>query len=452
EEGQFYTRDDKNEGTLFYNGTITEGADSVFLKLYADDKLVKTETGRVGPDKSYALTAKLRPGLIRYKVEFGTKSGVRETVLEKVGNLVCGDAYLIDGQSNALALDTGENSPPESREWIRSYGGPKSRGDESGWADRFANGKHENLWSNPIWKGPGKVELGWWGMELAKRLLASQKVPICIIQAAEGGTRIDEHKRNEANHTDLKTLYGHMLWRIEHARLTHGIRAVLWHQGESDQGSDGPDGGYGWETYHQYFLDMSAEWKQDMPNIRHYYVYQIWPNACSMGNSHGDMLREVLRTLPSLYSNMSIMSTHGIKPPGGCHFPLTGWSEFARLIQPLIERDNYGKVPTASITPPNLKRVAFAAGAKDTVLLEFDQPVVWSDALTGEFYLDGEKGKVASGSVAGNVLTLKLKEPSAATKITYLKEMSWSQETLLNGANGIAALTFCDVPIATLKN
>ena len=82
-------------------------------------------------------------------------------------------------------------------------------------------------------------------------------------------------------------------------------------------------------------------------------------------------------------------------------------------------------------------------------MLEFDQPVAWSDTLAGQFYLDGEKDKVASGSVAGNVLTLKLKEASTAGRITYLKEVSWKQETLLNGTNGIAALTFCDVPLVT---
>lgn len=64
-----------------------------------------------------------------------------------------------------------------------------------------------------------------------------------------------------------------------------------------------------------------------------------------------------------------------------------------------------------------------------------------------EFYPDGARGKVASGAVNENVLTLKLKEPSAARKTTYLKEMSWSQERLLIGRNGIAALAFCDVPI-----
>jgi hypothetical protein len=50
------------------------------------------------------------------------------------------------------------------------------------------------------------------------------------------------------------------------------------------------------------------------------------------------------------------------------------------------------------------------------------------------------------------VVTLKLKKPSAATKITYLKEMRWSEDKLLLGANGIAALTFCEVPVAAAKS
>jgi hypothetical protein len=439
EDGQFYARDDRNEGTLHYNGTLTDAADSVFLKLYADGKLVKTEIVKPGADKAYALSTKLKPGLIHYRVEFGTKTGGRETVLQTVGNLVCGDAYIIDGQSNALATDTREQSPPETNEWIRSYGRPSQN----------AKDNQANLWCLPVWKAQKgeKAELGWWGMELAKRLLETQKVPIFMINAAVGGTRIDQHQRSAADPTDLTTIYGRMLWRVQHAKLTHGIRGILWHQGENDQGADGPMGGYGWETYQPLFVEMAAGWKQDFPNVQRYYLFQIWPNSCSMGgrDGNGDRLREKQRTLPQLFSNMSIMSTLGVRPPGGCHFPLTGWGEFARLIQPLIERDFYGKLPAASIAPPNLVHVSYMA--KDTIALEFDQPVVWTDALAGQFYLDGEKDKVASGSVSGNVLTLKLKEASAAKTITYLKEVAWSQDTLLNGANGIAALTFCEVPL-----
>ena len=441
EDGQFYARDDKGEGTLYYNGTLTEAADSVFLKVYADDKPYKTETARPAADKSYGFAVKLKPGLIKYKVEFGIRTGGKETVQQTVSNIVCGDAYLIEGQSNALATDTHEQSPPDTNEWIRSYGRPPANAKEA----------PGNLWCNPVWKAQSgeKAELGWWGMELAKRLLESQKVPIFIINAAVGGTRIDQHQRNAADPTDLTTIYGRVLWRAQQAKLTHGIRGILWHQGESDQGSDGPTGGYGWEAYQQLFMEMSAGWKQDFPNVQHYYTFQIWPNSCSMADrmGSGDRLREKQRTLPQLFSHMSIMSTLGVRPPGGCHFPLVGWAEFARLIQPLIERDNYGKVPAAAITPPNLLHASYAGGTKDTIALEFDQPVVWADTLAGQFYLDGEKDKVASGSVSGNVLTLKLKEASAAQQITYLKEIAWSQDTLLNGANGLAALTFCEVPL-----
>jgi hypothetical protein len=445
EDGQFYTRDEKNEGTLHYNGTLTEAADAVFLKLFADDKLVKTETSKPGAEKAYTFAVKLKPGLIKYKVEFGTKVGGKETVLKTVGNLVCGDAYIIDGQSNALATDTGEKSPPETNEWIRSYGRPSQNPKDN----------QGNLWCLPVWKAQKgeKAELGWWGMELAKRLLESQKMPIFLINAAVGGTRIDQHQRSAANATDLTTIYGRMLWRVQQAKLTHGIRGILWHQGENDQGSDGPTGGFGWESYQPLFVEMAGAWKQDFPNVQHYYVFQIWPNSCSMGgrDGAGDRLREKQRTLPQLFSNMSILSTLGVRPPGGCHYPLVGWAEFARMVQPLIERDHYGKASAVPLTAPNLRRVAYTSAAQDTLAMEFDQPVVWADTLAGQFYLDGEKGKVASGSITGNVLTLKLTQPSAAKQITYLKEIAWNQDTLLLGANGLAALTFCEVPLQAAK-
>ena len=93
-----------------------------------------------------------------------------------------------------------------------------------------------------------------------------------------------------------------------------------------------------------------------------------------------------------------------------------------------------------------------AGVARDTIALEFDQPVIWAEALAGQFYLDGVKDKIASGRVTGNVLTLKLKAASTAQTITYLKEIAWNQDTLLLGANGLAALTFCEVPLLSARS
>lgn len=458
QEGQFYARNERNEGTLHYNGALDQPADKVFLRVYVEEKLYKKATQSPGNDQSYSFAVKLKPGLFKYRVEFGSVTGGKEQVLDRVGNLVCGDAYLIDGQSNALATDTHQESPRETSEWIRSYGGPTGRGDGAAWVEnRIKKGDGvglPNLWCSPVWKKKGQeheAHLGWWGMELGKRLLESRKVPVCIIQAAIGGSRIDEHLPTPNDRSDLSTMYGRMLWRLQEAHLTHGIRAVIWHQGENDQGAAGPTGGYGWETYQDFFVEMAAAWKQDMPNVGHYYVFQIWPNACAMGGREGsgDRLREAQRTLPRLFSNMSIQSTLGITPPGGCHFPLEGWGEYARLLQPMILRDLHGVSPKDSVSPPDLLRAGFISPEKDEIALEFDQPVVWHDDLIREFYLDDQPGKIASGKASGKVITLKLKAPAEATKITYLRERDWSQDRLILGTNGLAALTFCEVPIET---
>ena len=82
-------------------------------------------------------------------------------------------------------------------------------------------------------------------------------------------------------------------------------------------------------------------------------------------------------------------------------------------------------------------------------MLEFDQPVRWDNTLIGQFQLDGKKGQVVSGVVSGKSLRLKLAGPSRAGLITYLDSAAWSQDHLLPGENGIAALTFCEVPIRT---
>jgi len=440
QDHQFYARDDANLGTLHCNGTLAEAADSVFLRVYSGDKLYKEVARNLSGGKAYALSAKLKPGLVKYRVEFGTRRGTREKVLHKVGNIVCGDAYLIDGQSNAEANDYGKAVHPYTSDWVRSYGT----------MSRDPRGARRKLWGNAVSydKRGGKLQIGYWGIELAKHLVENHKIPVFIINGAVGGTRIDMHQRNAKDPEDVRTIYGRLLWRIRQARLTHGIRGVLWHQGENDQGADGPTGRFGWETYRQYFVEMAAAWKEDYPNIRNYYVFQIWPRSCSMGvNGSDNMLREVQRTLSRDFSNVSVMSTLGIRPPGPAHYPPEGYAQIARLIAPLVERDHYGKVFGGSITAADLRAAYYGGDRRDRIALEFDQEVVWKPSLASQFYLDGKAGAVASGAVSGNVLTLTLKGAASAKRITYLDSRRWSQENLLVGTNGIAALTFCDVPI-----
>jgi hypothetical protein len=200
--------------------------------------------------------------------------------------------------------------------------------------------------------------------------------------------------------------------------------------------------------YQRYWLDLTAAWKQDFPNIRNYYIYQIWPNACSQGgNRHSDMLRDVQRQLSRQFSSLSVMPTMDLPTGASCHFILEDYEKMGSLMAPLIERDACGKVSEVPITAPDLKTAWFTTAKKDEIALDFAQPVAWFDALSSQFYLDGEAGKVASGAVSGNVLTLKLTAPVTAKSITYLTDKKWDAKTLLYGKNGIAALTFCEVPL-----
>ena len=439
---QFFARDpNTNNGTLFYNGTGA-GTTPVYLKVFATpnggtETQYGTTQRQTPVSGAYAFTVPIAAGRVTYRVEFGTTTGGIDTPANTVTDLVCGDAYLIEGQSNAEATNNDVPADPNTSPWIRSYG------KTLGWG--YATNKD----------APSELQLGVWGWIWAKHLLASYNMPICIINGALGGTRIDQHQPNPADHSQaggLYSIYATLYNRIVGAKLTHGIRAVLWHQGEQDQGADGPFGGdYDYKFYQQYFVDMSAAWKQDFPNIRNYYIFQIWPPACG-AQFRNDQLREVQRTLPYLYSNMRIMSTLGIVPGSSCHYVLEGYQKFSDLISPLVEQDFYGYSPGSVFSAPNLKKAYYSSTERNEITLEFDQNIAWNPGAPGLFFLDRLAGQVASGSASGKVIKLQLIAPSTTQTITYLRGIDWAasgsvQGNLLYGSNGIAALTFADVPL-----
>lgn len=460
-DNQFFARDDKNQGALYYNGTISDAVDAVFLKLYADDMLIKTEKQKLSADKGYAFAMKLKPGLIKYKVEFGTKAGGNETVLRTVTNLICGDAYIIDGQSNAEACgpNNGPNEDPVTplNDWVRSYGNYLSGTTNGGWG----NAVRMHIWGRP---NCGQHSIGAWGIVLATNLVAKYQIPICIINGAIGGTQIWHHQVNPTNRFDTSgefyrnpyKIYGSLLTRVTGARLTHGIRGVIWFQGENDSGAGAPTGDWNYKSYQQYFVEMAAAWKTDYPNIKHYYIYQVWPAPCNMGPKD-DGIREAQRTLSRLFSNLRVMSIIGAAGPhagrGSGHFELEVYAQFARFMSPLIEVDNYGLSSKQEVTAPDLKCAWYTSAARDEIALDFGQPVVWKEEIKKDIYLDDIVAPVSSGSVSGNIITLKLSAPSNAKTIAHISGHHWDgkPESIIFGVNGIAALTFCDVTIASTE-
>jgi len=116
--------------------------------------------------------------------------------------------------------------------------------------------------------------------------------------------------------------------------------------------------------------------------------------------------------------------------------------------------DNYDLVPPQEVTAPNLRRAWFTSAAKDEVALDFGQPMTWRDEMKKDIYLDDTKAPIGAGVVEGNVIRLKLTKPATAKTIAYLSGRYWDGKpaSLIFGANGIAALTFCEVPLSPAES
>lgn len=432
---QFYGRGADGLGWLRCAGKTDRPGAQITLTVTADGRPYAEESAT---GETYAFRIGLRPGFVRYRAQLTSEQAGQKVTLHEADDLVAGRAFVIVGQSNAVATDWGKGEGTYRSDWIRTFGSPS------------AGGKEPPTWGVATHRAPGgKLQVGYWAMELGQRIVEQEKSPVCFINGAVGGTRIDQHQRNEADPTDAATIYGRLLSRVRGARLTHEVDAIFWHQGENDQGADGP-GGFGYERYRDYFHRLAGAWSLDYPNVSHLYVFQIWPKSCAMGIDGSDnRLREVQRRLPEDFAHLTIQSTLGIEPPGGCHYPPEGYAEMARQLYPVVARTEFGAKFPDPVTAPNLRAAKLdATGTK--VTLVFDQPMRWDDSLCGQFWIDGVGGLVMGGQVNEATVTLRLKEPRppGVGVITYLDSKAWSQKTLLRGLNGLAALTFCEVPLS----
>ncbi|MFM7186848.1 MAG: DUF2341 domain-containing protein [Armatimonadota bacterium] len=425
--GMFVSRGLGSTGKVAITGSTSAGA-KVELRAAATDGWIRAFKAVADTKGKFTVHMDLPARLTLYSLKLVSELKGKAEVLASVTNVQCGDAFIIMGQSNAVATDFGPTTPSFASPWIQTY------------TDRFTQARYRNTDGQ-------SGEIGYWGMELARKLVTKHNIPVCIVNGAVGGTRIDQHQRNRNNPADDSTLYGRLLSRIKAAGLTHGIRGIFWHQGENDQGADGPSGGFGHETYHELFINLSHSWAMDYPNSHMTYLFQIWPKSCAMGIDGSDnVLRDVQRQLPDAMDRVAIMSTLGIDPPGGCHYPADGYAAMANLIFPVVELHTYGMKAKQPVEPPRLVSVKQDRKNRSHIVLTFDQPVVWMDSLRSEFLIDGKRGQVMRGEAKGNTLRLMTSVTGAST-LTYLDSATWSQQRLLRGTNGIAALTFSGVAI-----
>ncbi|HJN06712.1 MAG TPA: sialate O-acetylesterase, partial [Bacteroidales bacterium] len=278
--------------------------------------------------------------LVNYSLKIYGKSGSIATLQKQVDSIVAGDAYIIQGQSNAEARMLSGSANSNQNEFIRVY----------------ANGTHfkDTLLNNDNWyigEGDGNRNTngntGQWGLKLARMLIDSLNIPIAIFNSGHGGKDIAFFQAPSDYQTSQESNYGRQYYRLNKTGLKDFVRAVFWSQGTWDGENYSNTSTL---EYKNYFLSLKSDWLRDYPSLEKYYIFQT-KNGCG-GFLH--KIKEAQRQLAFENQDISIMSTAAlIHYEDDCHFPfINGYESFAKRIFPLVLRNFYGITTSNEIDPP----------------------------------------------------------------------------------------------------
>jgi len=438
---QFFARNGDDSATVDIEGTLRlEGYDSIYVQISRNGIPWRQLTLGLRYDNGeapFAFRPRIHAEPSEHRFTIGLLSAVGDTVIAVRDSVVCGDVILIGGQSNSIF----GNGSATVHEFCRTFGLNFSRnGADTLWALARSNGNG------------GGPHVGAWGLRMQQLIADYADIPICVINGGVGGTTIEQHQRVDANPTDLRTIYGSMLYRARTSGLAAKARALLWYQGESNTIAN----------YSTHFRSLYDDWRSDYPNLSRIYVVQIRP-GCAAGE-HQE-LRELLRTLPDSLPDVAAFSVMGIPGHDGCHFLPPGYDSIAVQLFRLVARDLYASPDTVDIDSPDIDKAFYTRQDHTELALVFKHAseglIITPDTLIGggvrsirrSFFLDDSLDLVASARASSDTLYLSLMAPSSATTIAYIPDRYYPGTTVVyegpwvKNRRGLGAFSFYRFPI-----
>lgn len=408
----------------------------------------------------------------KFELQILNPGGIK--TYKTISGLVCGDLFVIDGQSNAVAnvddaaaIDYNDDlDGTDLRRFMRSYGGHKE------FLDAIPQ---EN------WKGWGKSSALWWddhysgvlGMRLQENIVHLKNRPVGIINGAIAGTLITQHLRDAdplkstlEKGFDNMNIYRHQLLklnsdvqhigcRISESGLLSQVKGIIWYQGESDC--------YDEQTicnYSENFRNLYNSFATDLPDVifdngvkknTKFYLLQLNtadPDQNADWNGVA-RIRETQRQLGEKYHkaflsdgnsgsenvyDVRIMSTVGNAPdhrlpyPDAYHYTLDGYKKIADNLYNMINLDFYDpSISPADVEPPNIVKAYYDdPGNPKDIILEFDAPVFIQpcnvQACVKDYFFDetGNRIPITSCTVnAGNNMQVILELDQSALPPPY---------------------------------
>ena len=184
EDYQLFARDKNDKATVLFSGKVTDDAkfNELRLKVYKDGVLYDNKSVKI-ENREFKFSSIIQAGLFQYRFELYHQIESVEKLSFIADNVVCGDAYIITGQSNSHASS---NKSSYTSPFCRSFGvktGYEKYTDEDkkirwglatgncltckgdGWEKGFDGG----------WFVKNPYGVGVWGMELAQLLVEKYK-------------------------------------------------------------------------------------------------------------------------------------------------------------------------------------------------------------------------------------------------------------------------------------
>jgi hypothetical protein len=410
---QLYPRDRAtNAATVEIRGHVTDPAiTAVEMNVYRNGSLVSTQ--RAAADEWCVFSAPITAERASYTFELWAERPSGRTLIRRTTDVVAGDVYVIQGQSNAAAAGwpqwAGTASSADQSPWVRTFGYDTADPVQS---------VHERNWYRATGEGfEGRYTLvrgaiGQIGMRLGRDLVDGTGVPVAILNGADGGKPSSFFQREDDIPTDPASNYGRLLGRVADAGLAGAVRGVIWYQGESDAGVPA--------QHDANLVALMADWRTDFTNLEHIYIVQI-RSGC--GGTSGLAVQEVERQFASL-PDTSVMTTMGLDGHDGCHYAYrAGYRQLADWLSLGILRDLYGIAPTTPADPPNPRNASWANSARTGIrvnLTDASQTLRCDPGSKADFILYGTTAKVVDVRCGTGYFNLILNAPGTGlTAIAY---------------------------------
>ncbi len=425
---QLYPRNlASNKAIVQIRGTAASGPDSLVFSLTKSDGAIERKALSLNDlnNGQFNLSFELVAGLWSYafKAEQQTPAGL--VLLKSADNVVAGDVFAVEGQSNAQAVAYNGDANIWQSNFIRCFGtsNPDLYTDDN-WYIAEGNG----------YFSPGAI--GQWALRMGFLIQQNLQIPVAIINGADPGKPIEFFQKNDLLPADPATNYGRLLQRLTHAGLSENIRAMVFYQGESDGNRD--------EIHKTLFEALHADWEIDFPNIEAYYVVQV-REGCGAPSLQ---LRDYQRAFEDYLHNTKAVTANGINGHDGCHYSLQGYQTLGEKLYKQVSADLFN-TPTGE----QLNIRVLSASFTNTLNTQITVVTDASTALTTEagsaydFRVKGAGAAVIGMHADGNRLILDLDQSVNAPNASLSYGGHSGNDAWVLNADGYGMFTFYNLLI-----